>query len=867
VPSTILQEILKWSKERPGWQRDALRRLFVAGELSDEDIDELVGLCKSAKGLSDHCVPASLGAEHLAIADSGSDAISLESVTHNGGVNALAANQTVRFGPRLTIVYGTNAAGKSGYTRILKLACRSRFTAPILSNVLSGGKPLKAQVTIQFSKGAESCKPWTSSGVVSNELAAVSVFDSQCVPVYLREKTDVAFRPFSLDVFDKLSTACADVRSHLEAEYNRLFANTTQLPVLPEGTKAHILVGTLTSLTKDEAVRTVAILSAEERKRLKELLNQRRDLQVTDPKKLATELSMKADRLDLVSRHVGELFGIFGQVSMDKLRGAYEGRKSAKRVLTHLRESTLTSDLLPETGGEVWEVMWDATADFSAAAYPGTVFPVTKNGARCPLCQQLIGADAASRLKHFLEYACSNAQADVRKSEAAFQAVLKPILKASVTRDDISLAIVELEADQPDTAETIRVFFKKATELQKAVNQIAIQDKGPIPEHLPETPKEDLDSIITALRERVSQLKKEDLSMKPEVLKELRELESRETLGKNLEIVLNEIDRKKRLAAYQQCIEETNTLMITRKSTELTKRLVTDQLRATFQEELIKAEFDHLAIEIKSAGGARGALYHHLVFSNAPGVNVTDVLSEGESRTLSLVAFLTELSTAPSKSAIIFDDPVSSLDHIWREKIARRLVGESQHRQVIVFTHDILFLRFLLNECEDQDVEYQHQYIRREEGGSGICSADLPWIAMPIKERIGKLREGLQAAEKVLRIDGSEAYERYARELYGLLREAWEQAVSEVLLNDVVARYRHSIETKKVKVLHDITGDDYKTIDDAMTETSRWMRGHDHPPADGTPVPRPPELQKRITELDEWVKAIRKRREGRSGRT
>jgi len=94
-----------------------------------------------------------------------------------------------------------------------------------------------------------------------------------------------------------------------------------------------------------------------------------------------------------------------------------------------------------------------------------------------------------------------------------------------------------------------------------------------------------------------------------------------------------------------------------------------------------------------------------------------------------------------------------------------------------------------------------------------------------------------------------------------MLREAWEQAVSEVLLNEVVERYRPSIETQRLRHLHDITETDCKTVEDAMTECSRWMRGHDHPAADGTPFPNPQELQKRINELEDWVKSIRKRRE------
>ncbi len=241
-------------------------------------------------------------------------------------------------------------------------------------------------------------------------------------------------------------------------------------------------------------------------------------------------------------------------------------------------------------------------------------------------------------------------------------------------------------------------------------------------------------------------------------------------------------------------------------------------------------------------------------------MRVTDVLSDGESRALSFAAFLTELSTAPTRSGIIFDDPVSSLDHHWRQKIGARLVSEAKGRQVIVFTHDLVFLRILLTECERQGTSCDHQYIRRDVQ-AGICSPDLPWIAMNVKKRIGVLRNRWQAANKVCANDGHGAYEPAAREIFGLLRETWERGVSEVLLNDVVERYRPSIETKKVAPLHDITEADCKAVDDGMTECSRWIWGHDDPLADGTPFPKPAELKQRIDEVENWVKNILKRRQ------
>jgi len=131
---------------------------------------------------------------------------------------------------------------------------------------------------------------------------------------------------------------------------------------------------------------------------------------------------------------------------------------------------------------------------------------------------------------------------------------------------------------------------------------------------------------------------------------------------------------------------------------------------------------------------------------------------------------------------------------------------------------------------------------------------------MGVKERIGVLRQRWQAAEKLHRTVGLQAYEPVARDVFGMLRESWERGVTEILLNNVVERFRPSVETKRVAELHDITKADCKAVDDGMTECSRWMRGHDESIADGTPFPTPVQLKVRIDELENWTKSIRGKR-------
>ena len=208
---TVLNEICEWSQDRPAWQRDALRRLVLYGDLSADDIHDLAEICKATHGLAEPQEIDPLTKHHVSDQPGAAAPISLVSIFHQRGVNALAEDQTLNFGPNLTVVYGDNAAGKTGYIRILKTACRARGQEEILGNVTSGTTPLTPVVAIKYKAGTEQeNREWvrpSDEDVVSR----VSVFDTHCAAVYLTQKTDVAFRPFGLDLFDKLAQACKAV--------------------------------------------------------------------------------------------------------------------------------------------------------------------------------------------------------------------------------------------------------------------------------------------------------------------------------------------------------------------------------------------------------------------------------------------------------------------------------------------------------------------------------------------------------------------------------------------------------------------------------------------------------------------------------
>ena len=127
---TVLDEILEWSDSLPEkWFRDAVRRLVVQQSLTLADLDEVFEMFRFEAGLTEEppaVGPVPLDAKHLPNRTV-DGSVALTRVGPVSGVNALADGETIELEPTgLNIVYGRNASGKSGYSRVLKKACRAR---------------------------------------------------------------------------------------------------------------------------------------------------------------------------------------------------------------------------------------------------------------------------------------------------------------------------------------------------------------------------------------------------------------------------------------------------------------------------------------------------------------------------------------------------------------------------------------------------------------------------------------------------------------------------------------------------------------------------------------------------------------------
>ena len=347
-----------------------------------------------------------------------------------------------------------------------------------------------------------------------------------------------------------------------------------------------------------------------------------------------------------------------------------------------------------------------------------------------------------------------------------------------------------------------------------------------------------------------------DQAARAAMVKEQTELDGRQRLFGVLDAVLEGIDRLGMQKKLKSCIDQTGTTGISRKSTDLSKEMATQEVADALNRELKALDVDELHVVMKSSSPG-GKTQYKLELQLPGGGSPSDILSEGEQRAISIASFLAELSLSKSRGGIVFDDPVSSLDHKRRWKVAQRLAHEALTRQVIVFTHDVAFMSVLQRVAEDAGSLQLTQCIRRSPAGYGTHTPRLPFDTLKTTKRIGELRVQSDVAAQAHMNGDEETSNRLVKDGYFHLRMAWERAVEEVLLNGAISRFEVGISTKPLQSVV-VEDDDYKAIEAGMTKCSFFA--HDSAQAAQLPIPRPDEFRADVEALESWRSLVEKRK-------
>lgn len=858
-------KVVEWVNQdgRPLWWRHAIRIALGHGEIKPEFVDVLYNLAKMEFGLllKDHIYPANISPVKVIGFDVEEHSINLLSLGMVRNVSSLVPGQTLNFAPNgLTVVYGDNGAGKSSYAKILKSACLTRGDVPnILTNIFKPSTE-NPQATLCFSSAGGEPIPyiWEKDGVDSPELKSIRIFDSKSAVHYISKEDRVEYKPAELKLLDELVSVCLEVKRRLLDEQKHHSAPHPIFGYNPS-TKVNAFLQSLNNLPIAESTTTLDSHCAtdEEIAQIEPLKLEILELTGKTPDQLKRELAGKYGHREPLYKFINNLVSQLSDGSLSEIGRLYDEHKSKITAAEVIRQTTLTGLPIGGIGTEVWKQMWRHVEGF-ITSQNGSFPPAT--GENCPTCLQVIDTATAERMKAFHKYIQDQSQVEAQKTTQAYQARINFIENLSFDLSPFSGILTEIEAVKPEVMNALGELMGQLINRKQAVlatNPCFIHPSLIL--SVPNWLKAQLDS----LKAKIESVADDGSLAKSlaEMNSRLLELVDRQTIRQQKQLVLNEINRLHTFQIFQNALGSVVLTKITSFTSVLSNAGAIGQLKGVFESELSTLGFKAFSVETKTRGSA-GEQKLKLAISNIASTQISDIASEGEQKCIALAGFMSELTIDSRKSAIIFDDPVNSLDHKWRRLFAKRIAKESLHRQVIVLTHDLPFLVMLREAAPETSFNLVH--IAQKGSYSGFPVGRLPWDAMSTKDRIKFLRQQIVDVRKYCKDFENfieEEYKEKARYVYGKLRTTLERLIEEWLIGDIVQRFSRDVRVTMIAKLLKVSEPEIVFITALYDKCCGFLDAHDNPANTGVvPMPDIDELNQDIEDLAVFFEEVKNNR-------
>ena len=855
------ERIVAWSRERPSWQREIMRRTAKGELLSDADYDQLIDTIVATSNGSG----TAFGLEDFPKTGTDEPPVRLLSISKMDHVNALASEQPLTFSPEgLTIVYGDNASGKSGYARLLKRIARVRHREEVLSDVFRDSATEEPTAVLSVRLGDEEDEiPWPTPN--REELQRVLFYDGSCRDAYIASESSFPYRPSALIVMDGLITACVEIRRRIDQRLSRNGSSAVRVPAPSEETQhteAAKFLHQLSGKTTVDALDELILRLDGEQPSLGELRHEEASLRSANRTKERLDLKRRLEKLRALHDHIQELYG---ELSGETLTTLYDGREQLKalQAAADVVARRFESEPITGAGSSSWALLWHAARRFSQEkAYPERRFPVVDSESRCVLCHQSLDSPARDRLARFEAFVQADTQTQLNRARTAYDDRVETLRNLVIRPGAVAGNLRDLEASHPSL---VNSYSSLLDSYEVARNRTLDCILGDERFYLAAEPTEvlgQLSEVETRTQALANALQDPGAATQrlATVTQKRHEVDLLLQIKRSREAIAGEIERLREREALEAAKAAAATGPITRKISEFSEESITEVVRDAFTRETDRLKLERVTLSRTRA--QKGELLHQPKLVGArQAVKLPQVFSEGERTALGIAAFFTEAQVDNTRSALILDDPVTSLDHIRRRHVATRLVTLSVERQVIVFTHDVAFVADLKQAARSQETSVTERSVERsraEEQKPGTCIEKHPWKAKDVPARLQELRSSLARIKKSAPTWDQGAYEDALAVWAGNLSETWERIFSQEIVGPILAEGGLEVRPRMVKVIARFSDTDYSEFDASYSRVSTWARRHDKSPRVNYVAPSISDIERELDSVDAWFKRVKR---------
>jgi hypothetical protein len=824
-PRSGLQILIDWANQQDHWVRATVSEVIATRkELPPQSVDATYAMLLAEKGLSADAAPdmppLSVGAttaetiEELRL-------VRLAAVT---GVNALAGGQEIVFNSKLTVLFGENAAGKTGYVRVLKRVASVRSAQPILGDIhsTSAGRP---HATLEYSlSGLSKSLDWNDEVGVP-PFTRMSVFDSGAVSLHVDDDLTYVFTPGELALFQYVHRAIDEVKTRLEREKNDAQPKASN-PFLHRFERDQVVyskIETLGAATSIPDIEGLANVTPGEESSIPALKDRVDALQ---PRATDTRLQVTNSDRDLYSSLcvVAEAAASF---LWEKYNEAVGQVLEATERHGAVSKTAFADENIPGIFGDAWR-------DFIAAGETYLretgVHEHPQGGDQCPYCRQDLDAKAIALVRKYRDFCNNESKRTLDTATDSLRQIAVPI--TGLTLDAIKVSCDRRKAAFVDQSTAPPLLDRAIIFLdQFEKTQAHIASRHPLAEG----------AALCSAAQEISFSASQAVASADRTIGDLRKQTDQrkidlETEKAKLRLLENRLTLKGILPDVREYIEHAQwagraTPLLSRITGVL--RALTEQSKLASQE-LLDKDFERLFEAERAAlrapkvrldfAGRKGQAARKKIL--VPNHRLSEILSEGEQKVIALADFLAEAGLRRTTAPVVFDDPVNSLDHRRIQEIARRIVALSAERQVVLFTHNILVVMEIVSLLEHTPSDFSYFSVEEIDGKVGIVTAGAQPRLDSLADLKGKINRLIQDA-------GSQAGEVRAaliEKAYEVLRAWIEVFVEKEVLAGVAQRYTPHV---SVTALENIKSDRLPVADAVVRplyeKVCRYIASHSQP--------------------------------------
>ena len=764
------------------------------------------------------------------------------------GVNALIENESIDFGPNLTLIFGSNGSGKSGYVRLLKKVFYSKAPEEILKNVKkeSGHNPLSTKFKFQTDdKELVYSYPENEN---QPEYDQFSVFDCQCILKHLDQRNEFEFRPAGLRFFADFTDAIKRVEHKLNTDIATKATSNDFASLFDGDSEIKTLIQKLSSSTDTSILKKYFPLSPEEISEKKRVEKEYDELLLSSRGK-EKEIKTNETIIKLLrdnKKEIETLNTFFTDHKLKEINSAISDCVEKDTIAKKEGIESLKSTTIKEIGSDEWRNFIIAAEEFSAqqkehdATYP-------EPGDFCIFCHQPLSNAAIFRILNYWSFLKSQAEQNAKAANEKLQRIITEYEKLKFDLyPDGNILTAWLLDNRPNQLSTIKGNLTTIKSLSSNIIT-ELKNKKSNSHNAFNIPVSEIDQIITKIEESSKLLANNQQSL------ELAKLASKKTLFLHREKLQLHYAKIEQFINNQKWIQKANSfgwqafkLIITTTEKRLSTTYFNKDYIDTFNQECkdLHGEFG-ITIDSKSSEAKSNRQLQ------IKGLKPSSILSEGEQKVIAIADFLAESKLSEINRGLIFDDPVNSLDENRKSEIADRLVREACSKQIVIFTHDLVFLSSILSACENSEVAVTCHWIEKQDDNPGkVWIGNCPSYEKAYKKS-GKAHDYYTQAQK----EGPAEREKSIKNGFAALRTSYESLVIFELFNGVVQRFNERVSVESLREVF-VTEEIKNELIDSFSQCCRYMEGHLHSDKYAYKKPTLQNLSEEISRFDQIRKKI-----------